>query len=302
MSIDFQPLSSSPPAAAPLQAPPSLLRQFFSKPLALFGLTLLSALLLLSLLYPLFTSFSYDQTSLSSANAAPSLLHPFGTDDLGRDLLTRTCYGMRISLFVAICAALIDMTIGVMWGGIAAMRPGLIGNSMMRLVDLVAALPNMLLVILVIVVFSPSIFTVIVALSITGWLNMARIVRGQVLKVKEEPYIHAAQCLGASPQWILLHHILPSIQGTILVAVTLTIPSAIFTEAFLSFVGLGIQAPQASLGVLASEGLGAMHYYPWRIAFPALMLCLLNVSFHCLGRVAADLLNPKLQAKLEVRP
>ncbi len=295
----FSPLENIPNVVEKIEDKPKLVRFFFTHPLSLFGFIIFIALVIIAIFYPMFSEYSYDAIQLTLKNQPPSKLFYFGTDDLGRDICVRTCYGIRISLFVATCAAIVDMILGVFWGGMAALVPSFIGQTMMRFVDVIAALPNMLLVILILLIIPPSIVSVILALTITGWLNMARIVRGQVLSIKERIYVKASYGFGASNFWVLCRHILPNIKGTVIAAITLTIPSAIFLEAFLSFLGLGIQAPISSLGVLTNEGLPALSYYPWRLAFPAGVLSLLTLSFHCMGTVLCDILNPKLHSQLK---
>lgn len=222
---------------------------------------------------------------------SPSFVHWFGTDDLGRDVFTRVWYGARISLFIGIAAAVIDLFIGVLWGGIAALSGGKTDEIMMRLVDVMNAIPSLLVIICLIVVSGPGLHTIIIALSVFGWITMARITRAQLLQLKEQGYVLAAKSLGASYWRILFHHLLPNASGPIIVTLTLTVPSAIFAEAFLSYLGLGVQAPIASWGTMANEGLPAIEYYPWRLLFPAAFISVTMLSFNLVG----DGLNNALQ-------
>lgn len=249
----------------------------------LTGLVFLLIIILTGLLGPLFSSHTYYDITLAAKNLEPNAIYILGTDDLGRDLFTRCCYGIRISLFVGLAAALIDMCIGVLWGSIAGFCGGHIDNLMMRIADILYSLPSLLIVILLMVVMGPGIASALVAMTVINWITMARVVRGQVLQIKEREFVLAAGSLGLSSGRILFGHILPNVTGPILVTLTLTVSSALFTEAFLSFMGLGVQAPFASLGSMAAEGLPAMSYYPWRLFFPALFLCGLMLSFNLLS-------------------
>lgn len=262
---------------------------------AMAGLVTLTLLTLFAILGPILSTHPYYETHLVLKNQSPSLNYWFGTDDLGRDVFSRTCCGARISLFVGISAALIDLIIGVLWGGIAALCGGKVDNVLMRGADILYALPYLLVVIMLIVVMGSGLIPIIIALTITGWIGMARIVRGQLLQLKQQEYILAATALGASQRRILFKHLLPNAMGPIIVTMTLTIPIAIFTEAFLSFLGLGVQAPMASWGTMASDGLPAMRYYPWRLFFPAFFISITMLAFNLVGDGLRDALDPKLR-------
>ncbi len=254
-----------------------------SQPGYRLGILLLGFIVVLAILGPWFSKYSYSETSLIEKNSPPSAAHWFGTDDLGRDLFTRCLYGARISLFVGTAAAFIDLILGMLWGGIAALSGGTIDRVMMRIADLLFSLPYLLIVILLMVVMGPGLMTIVIAMSVIGWITMARIVRGQILFLKEQEYVLAAKCLGAGFFRILFRHILPNAKGSIIVTLTLTISSAIFTEAFLSFLGLGVQAPAASWGTMANEGLPALQYYPWRLLFPALLITVTILALNLIG-------------------
>ncbi|TGV31024.1 ABC transporter permease, partial [Mesorhizobium sp. M00.F.Ca.ET.186.01.1.1] len=232
--------------------------------------------------------------SILMKNKAPSGTYWFGTDDFGRDVFTRVWYGARISLFVGFMAALIDFFIGVLYGGIAGYMGGRVDNIMMRFVDILYGLPYLLVVILLMVVMGPGLGTIIIALSATGWIGMARTVRGQVLQMKNSEYVLAAKTMGAKPFYIIRKHLLPNTIGIIIVYVTLSVPSAIFGEAFLSFLGLGVQAPMASWGVMANDGLSTIlsgHW--WRLFFPAFFISLTMLAFNVLGDGLRDAFDPK---------
>jgi oligopeptide transport system permease protein len=249
----------------------------------------------MALIGPFISGYSYSEIHLNLKNTPPGALFWFGSDELGRDLFTRIWWGARISLFVGITAAFIDMMIGVLWGSIAAHSGGKLEEFMMRIADILYAIPYLLVVILLTVIRGTGIGTILIAMCFTGWINMARIVRGQILQLKELDYITAARAIGASYLRILFRHLIPNAIGPIVATMTLTIPTAIFTEAFLSFLGLGIQAPAASWGVMVNDGLSAMRYYPWRLFFPAFMITLTMISFNVIGNALRDALDPRFR-------
>ncbi len=263
--------------------------------LALFGLITLSILLTMAIIAPFFSHFTYYETQLALKNEPPSSTFWFGTDELGRDLFTRCWWGARISLFVGITASVIDLIIGVLFGSIAALLGGKVEEWMMRFADILNTIPYLLVVILLMVMIGPGIMTIILALTITGWINMARIVRSQILQIKQQDYVRAAFALGASRRRVLFQHLIPNAMGPIIVTLTLTIPSAIFAEAFLSYLGLGVQAPIASWGTMANDGLPALRYYPWRLFFPATFISLTMLSFNLLGDGLRDAFDPRLK-------
>lgn len=270
-------------------------RRFRQNWVALVGLSLLLLLGMLAIFGPFLSTHPYFATNLALKNHPPCKAYWFGTDDLGRDMFSRICLGARISLFVGITAALIDLVIGVLWGGVAALVGGKLDNILMRIADILNAIPYLLVVIMLMVVMGSGLFPIILALSITGWIGMARIVRGQLLQLKQQEFILAATALGAGNRRILFKHLIPNAIGPIIVTMTLTIPIAIFTEAFLSFLGLGVQAPIASWGTMASDGLPAMRYYPWRLFFPAIFISLTMLAFNLVGDGLRDALDPKLR-------
>lgn len=272
-----------------------IFRRFKQKGSAMAGLYILFFVLLIALTGPWVSGYSYYEIHLHKANQSPGALFWFGSDDLGRDIFTRVCYGARISLFVGITAAFTDMCIGIFWGGIAGFSNKGVDNVMMRIADILYSLPYLLVVILLLVIMGPGLGTILLAMTIIGWITMARIVRGQVLQLKQQDFVMGAIAIGASPARILFKHIIPNAVGPIIVTLTLTIPSAIFAEAFLSFLGLGIQAPIASWGTMANEGLPAMNYYPWRLFFPALFISITMLSFNLIGDGLRDAFDVKEQ-------
>ncbi|WP_396398259.1 ABC transporter permease [Cytobacillus sp. AMY 15.2] len=269
--------------------------RFRKNKLALFGLVLLALLIFMAIFGPYMTPYDYASNDLGNKNQPPSSEHWFGTDDLGRDMFARTWEGARISIFIGVAAAVIDLIIGVLWGGIAGYKGGRTDEGMMRFADILYGVPYLLLVILLMVVLGQGLSTMIIAMSITGWINMSRIVRGQVLSLKNQEYVLAAKTLGANTSRIMGKHLIPNSMGPILVTMTLTIPSAIFTEAFLSFIGLGLTPPIASWGTMANDGLAAMRYYPWRLFFPAIFICLTIFAFNVVGDGLRDALDPRMR-------
>ncbi|GGE51181.1 peptide ABC transporter permease [Pullulanibacillus camelliae] len=219
----------------------------------------------------------------------------FGTDDLGRDLWTRTWKGTQVSLFIAVVAAAIDLLIGVAYGGISAYFGGKVDNVLQRIVEVIIGIPNLVIIILMILILQPGLVSIIVAMVITGWVTMSRIVRAQMLKLKSEEYVLASRTLGASHSRIISRHLLPNTLGQIIINTMFTIPSAIFFEAFLSFIGLGIKDPVASLGSLINRGYGVMQIHPYQVIFPGIVISLLLICFNILGDGLRDAFDPKLR-------
>lgn len=264
--------------------------------LAMAGLVFLAFLIIMAIIGPSLSPNSIEEQSIMNQNLPPSSEYWFGTDDLGRDVFARTWYGARVSLFVGIMAAMIDFFIGVIYGGIAGYKGGRTDNGMMRVIEVLYGLPYLLLVILLAVVMGPGLFTIIIALSVTGWIGMARIVRGQVLQIKNYEFVLASKTFGTKTRRIIRQNLLPNAMGPIIVQLTLTIPSAIFAEAFLSFLGLGIQAPHASWGGMLNDALGViLSGYWWRLFFPALFISLTMFAFNVVGDGLQDALDPKLR-------
>jgi oligopeptide transport system permease protein len=262
---------------------------------ALAGLSIIVFISLLAVFGPLISPYSYSDQTLANANQLPSAAHWFGTDNLGRDLATRVCYGARISLAIGIVASLINLGIGVLYGGISGYFGGRIDSVMMRIVDILYGIPLLLYVILLMVVLKPGLLNVFIALGLVYWLRMARIVRAQVLGLKELEFVLAARVLGASPRRLIFGHLLPNSLGPIIVTLTLSIPEAIFIEAFLSFIGLGVSAPMASWGVLASEGVVTLRSYPFQLLWPAIAISLTMLGFNFLGDGLRDALDPRMR-------
>lgn len=241
--------------------------------------------------------YTYYDTNLQGTDIRPNAQHWFGTDNLGRDLFVRTMYGARYSLIIAISAAAINLVIGVLYGGIAGFFGGKVDNIMMRIVDVLYSIPTQIYVIILMATFkkegSTGLTTIIIAMAISYWVGMARIVRGDILQLKQQEFVLAAKTLGASKTRILFRHLIPNCMGSILVTLTLFVPQAIFTEAFLSFIGLGINAPLASLGTLANDASGLLSTAAYQLLFPAGAICLIILAFNLFGDGLTEALDPK---------
>lgn len=270
-------------------------RRLKKNKMATAGLIVLSLLALFAIIGPFIQPYDYQTQDYAARNVAPSAAHWFGTDDLGRDQWVRVWWGVRISLFIGFVAAILDFTIGILYGGVSAYFGGRVDDIMQRVVEVIIGLPFMIIVILLMMVMGPGIFSIIIALASVGWVGMARLVRGQMLSLKEQEYVLAARTLGASPMRIILRHLVPNALGIIIINVTFTVPGAIFSEAFLSFIGLGIKPPMASLGSLVNDGVQVMRNFPWRLLCPAIVFSLIMLSFNLLGDGLRDALDPKLR-------
>jgi oligopeptide transport system permease protein len=261
--------------------------------LALAGLGLLILLCVVSLLTPWIAPYGYEQQDLLLGATPPSMQHWLGTDVFGRDMLTRIMWGGRVSLTVGFIATAVALAIGVVWGAVAGYMGGRVDMVMMRLVDILYALPFMIFIILLMVVFGRSMLLLFFAIGAVEWLTMARIVRGQVMSLRKQEFVEAAHSLGL-PQWtIIRRHIIPNTLGPVIVYTTLTIPSVMLLEAFLSFLGLGIQPPQSSWGLLINYGVETMEEYPWLLIFPGIALSLTLFALNFLGDGLRDALDPR---------
>lgn len=291
---------------------------------AMVGLVMISLIIFFAIFGPFFNSYGIDDQNIMRANLPPKVpilenihwLHLdgvdirgvdqyeqkqveeyfwFGTDALGRDLWTRVWQGTRVSLYIAFLAAAIDLLIGVLYGGISGYYGGKVDQLMQRVVDILVGIPNLIIIILLILVLDPGILSITLALVMTGWVGMARIVRSQVLKLKKCEFVLAAKTLGASNMRIMMKHLIPNAFGSIIVTMMFTVPSAIFFEAFLSFIGLGLRPPEASLGTLIDTGFKSIQVYPHLAVFPAVVISLIMVSFHLLGDGLRDAIDPKIR-------
>ena len=255
-------------------------------------------LLILTVIFgPLISGYSItESTNTAVRNNPPSSEHWFGTDTMGRDLFTRVCVGGRASIAIGLAGAAIVIVIGSLYGGFAALLGGRADMIMMRIVDIFSSVPNLLVIILIsVIVDSKSIGTMIFAMTITGWCPTARIVRSQMLQISKTDYVLAARLMDISPFRIVLRHLIPNTMSVIIVDTTFRIPGFIFNEAFLSYVGLGVQPPQTSWGALAAGAQGMFQFYPWQLLFPAGMIALTMLVFTLLGDGLRDAFDPRLR-------
>lgn len=259
--------------------------RFIQNKLAFISLLFMIVIIAMALFGPMVCRYSFDHQDLNSINMLPNADHWFGTDHLGRDLFVRVLIGARISLLIAFIAMLVNLFIGVIYGSIAGYVGGLTDMVMMRFVDIIDTIPLVLYAILIMVVLGTerSLINMIIALASVYWVNMARIVRGQIMVLKEQEFIMAAKILGAGPVRILTKHLIPNMIGVIIVTMTLFIPTAIFTEAFLSFIGLGVTPPMTSWGALINEGVDGVRSFPYQLLFPSAVLCITMFALNFLG-------------------
>ncbi|MCB1709301.1 MAG: ABC transporter permease [Halioglobus sp.] len=259
--------------------------------LAVFGLVILALFVIIALLTPWIAPYSYQAQDLELGASGPSAAHWLGTDIFGRDLMTQIMYGGRISLAVGFVATAVALLIGVTWGAIAGYVGGRTDAVMMRLVDILYALPFMIFIVLLTVVFGRNMLLLFLAIGAVEWLTMARIMRGQVQSLRQQEFVEAAISLGLSPATLIRRHLVPNALGPIIVYTTLTIPNVMLLEAFLSFLGLGIQPPQTSWGLLISYGAETMEEYPWLLIFPGVALTVTLFSLNFLGDGLRDALD-----------
>ena len=271
-------------------------RRFRENKIALVALIILVILVIMVIIGPGISGYNFEQMNTDEINQLPSAEHWFGTDDLGRDLFARVFQGGRVSLTIGIVGAVVASVVGSIYGGIASYFGGIVDDIMMRIVEVLLSIPYLLTVILISVVTgSKSIGTMMLALVLTGWCGIARLVRGQMLQLKSQEYILAANALGVSPIKTIMRHMIPNTLGMIIVAITFDIPGYIFSEAFLSYVGLGVQPPDTSWGALASAAQQNFMFYPYQLFFPSLMIALTMLGFTLLGDGLRDALDPKLR-------
>lgn len=272
------------------------LRRLLHNRAAVASMVLLAVIVVMAIGAPWLSPWPFDDPDWGYSFPGPpnmELYHWFGTDGNGRDLFVRTLYGARISLMVGVLATTVSLVIGVTYGAIAGFVGGRVDNIMMRIVDILYSLPFMFFVILLMVFFGRNIFLIFIALGAVEWLTMARIVRGQTLSIKKKEFIEAAHAVGVSNRVIIFRHIIPNVLGPVIVYMTLTIPQVILTESFLSFLGLGVQEPLTSWGVLISEGAKQMESAPWLLIFPACFLAVTLFCFNFIGDGLRDALDPK---------
>ena len=267
-------------------------RRFFRNKLAVIGLVFTVFMILLAVLGPILSKYNYYSIDVTQQNLMPSMKHWFGTDKFGRDIFVRICYGARISLSIGFAAAFINLIIGVFYGGIAGYVGGKVDMVMMRIVDVLYSIPEMLYIILIMIVLGSNITSILIGISVYAWIGMARLVRTQVMSLKEQEFSLAAFVMGASKSRILFKHLIVNSIGPIIVSVTMMVPSAIFMESFLSMVGIGISLPMASWGTLANDARTLIYTNPIQIIWPIAAICLTMLSLNFVGDGLGEALDP----------
>ena len=297
-------------------------KRLFKNPGAVVGLVILVSIVLMAVFAPMFSKFDYKTQNIRYVKIPPKMPivsylgimdgkdsdgvdvyteknvkenYLFGTDALGRDIWTRTWTGARVSLFIAVLAAVFDLLIGVTYGGISAYYGGKVDIVMQRIIEIISGIPSLVIVTLFIMVFDPGIVSISLAMAVSGWTGMARVVRSHVLRLKNQEFVLASKTLGSSDARLILKHLFPNVVGPIVVMIMFSLPSAIFYEAFLSFIGLGLQPPNASLGVLINEGFKALQNYPYMMFIPSTVVCLLIFSLNLLADGLRDAVDPKMR-------
>ncbi len=263
--------------------------------IAMLTLSLLCIMIFMAIIGPMIRPFVYDEGNLFDANLKASSKYWFGTDDIGRDLWTRVWWGARLSLFIGVVVALANLTIGILYGGISGYLGGKVDDIMMRFVELLITVPQMLWIIMLMVVMGQGVATIMIAMTATGWAGTARIVRGQVLQLKEMEYVMAAKVLGSDMGRVVFKHLIPNTMGILIISVTFAIPAAIFTEAFLSFIGIGIPVPIPSLGSLSREGTNMLLVHPYQLMYPSIVISIIMLAFQIFGDGLRDALDPRLR-------
>lgn len=262
---------------------------------AVVSLGILIVIILLAIFAPVFSKYDFAFTDYSNVYSTPTKEHIFGCDQFGRDLWTRVWMGTRISLMIALVAAVLDLVVGVLYGAVSALLGGRVDALMQRIIEILVGIPSLIIVILFLMAFPAGVGTIIAALSITGWVNMARLVRAEILKLKNQEFVMASHVLGSNNFYIIMKDLISNTVGIIVIQVMFTIPSAIFTEAFLSFIGIGLAEPQASLGVLINGGYQVLQNYPHVLICPAIVIVLIMVCFSILGDGLRDALDPQMR-------
>ncbi len=268
------------------------LKRFKKDRLAMTSAATIVLLIFIALFGNFFSPHAYDLQNTLNSLASPGLTHWMGTDELGRDLFSRLIYGTRISMAISLLTAFSALFLGTLYGAVAGYVGGRVDNLMMRAIDVLYAIPDLLLIILMTILIGRGVIGVFIALSLVGWMTVARLIRGEVLRLKTHDYVTAARALGASDTRILFKHILPNTLGILIVTLTFRIPSAILAESTLSFIGLGLTPPAASWGTLANEGWKALKFYPHLILFPSLAIFITMLAFNFLGDGLRDALAP----------
>jgi oligopeptide transport system permease protein len=259
------------------------IRKFFKNKLAVTSLVILTIIILIVLLGPLFNDYRYDKFDINAHNFKPALDHWFGTDELGRDIFIRVCLGGRTSLLIAITVAAINLIIGIIYGGICAYYGGIVDDIIMRIVEIILCVPNLIIILLIYMILTPSIIGLIIAMSLTGWCTVARIVRAQLFQLKEQDYILAAHALGANSARIISKHLIGNLINTAIIIISLEIPLVMINEATLSYIGFGVQAPSLSWGAIANQSQFAFIFYPYQTFIPAAFIAITIICLNFIG-------------------
>lgn len=270
-------------------------RRIKQNKVAFSGLVILVVYIILAIFGPIISQYEYTAIDSSRMNQFISSEHWFGTDELGRDLWTRVWRGARVSLAIGFIATILNTVIGGLVGGLSGYYGGMLDSILMRIIDILYGIPYLIVSILVMVVLGPGITSLIVAMVIVGWIGTARFVRGEILKLKEQDFVAAAKILGVSDFTIIIKHILPNVMGLIITNLTMAVPKAIFNEAFLSYIGLGIAPPECSWGILAKSGVKMLRIYPYQLFIPSFFICTTMLALNLLGDGLRDALDPKLR-------
>ena len=272
------------------------LRRFRKQPVAMIATFLLLTIILFAIFAPMLSPYTYDENNWAISNNGPSAEHIFGTDNLGRDLWVRSWEGARVSLMIGVSVAFVNATIGILYGGISGFVGKGLDNVMMRICEVIGAVPQILWVTILVIILRPGFIPIIVALSATGWIGMARLFRGQVFQIKESEFVMASKALGTGSFWIIWKHLVPNAMSPIITSMAFAIPGAIFAEAFLSYIGLGLPLPLARWGNLASNGANVFLTYPYQLLFPALLISITMLCFTVIGDALRDALDPRLRS------
>ena len=270
-------------------------RRLKKNPVAMASMIVLGLLVIMVIVGPIMRGYDYETMNVAEKNLGPSSKYWFGTDNLGRDLFSRIWVGARASLIIALVATALKLVFGTVYGALMAHFGGWVDEILMRIIEVLNSIPSMLLTILIMLVLGNNLFSLLVALSITAWCNTARQVRGMIKQLRESEYVYAAEVLGAKPVRIIVKHYIPNMLGILILDTATAIPSFIFTEAGLSFLGIGLQAPEICLGVLMSIALQKLDFYPSQLFFPCLILCVIVMAFNLLGDGLRDALDPRLR-------
>ena len=270
-------------------------RRLKKNPVAMASMIVLGLLVIMVIVGPIMRGYDYETMNVAEKNLGPSSKYWFGTDNLGRDLFSRIWVGARAPLIIALVATALKLVFGTVYGALMAHFGGWVDEILMRIIEVLNSIPSMLLTILIMLVLGNNLFSLLVALSITAWCNTARQVRGMIKQLRESEYVYGAEFLGAKPVRIIVKHYIPNMLGILILDTATAIPSFIFTEAGLSFLGIGLQAPEIRLGVLISMGQQNMDFYPSQLFFPCLILCVIVMAFNLLGDGLRDALDPRLR-------